>query len=159
VILRGFDSIINEDICSFCCASTCSQIAVRRDDASSSDRSSLIKLHPVSIRQGPCIEGSHCRHHEIVFCLDLPVNGECPSQLFVRATQLQVMSWSRNVLCDCAQPITWLWKYPAFQFLFRVGIYSEAPAIVNRERGSPSDGMRCLPGENERWIDVGAGHG
>lgn len=56
---------------------------------------------------------------------------------------------------DGAQPITLPWKYPAFHFLFRVGIYPEAPAIVNRERGAPGDGMRCLPGENELWIDAG----
>ena len=59
---------------------------------------------------------------------------------------------------DRAQPVALLWKYPAFYFLFRVGIYSEAAAIVNRGRGSPSDGMRCLPCENKRWIDVGAAH-
>src|ERR1700744_4982750 len=33
-------------------------------------------------------------------------------------------------------------------------IYSEATAIVNRGRGTPSDGMRGLPRENELWSDV-----
>ena len=58
-------------------------------------------------------------------------------------------------MCYGAQSITQLWEYPPFHFLFRVGIYSKAPTIVNRGRGTPGDRMRCLPGENEFWIDVG----
>jgi hypothetical protein len=39
-----------------------------------------------------------------------------------------------------------------------LGIDAEATVIANRRRTAPSDGMRCLPRENELWIDVGCGH-
>jgi len=106
VILRSFDSIIDEDICSFCRASACGQLAIRRDDANPGNGPGSMKLHPVPARQRLCIDGCHCRHHEIVHWLNLPASWQCTSQLLVRAAQLQVMSRSRDVMCDCAQPIT-----------------------------------------------------
>ena len=105
VILRSFDPVIDEDIGRLRRASACGQPSIGRDDASSSDRARLMKLHPVPIGQRLRAGGCGCREHEIVHWLKLPTCRYRTSQFLIRAAQFQVMPWRGDVMCDCAQPI------------------------------------------------------